>query len=53
MNGVITKSNFPIMDETNITEEYRRQAELMYLKSYATWLSMREKIILAEVKKPA
>lgn len=53
MNGVITKDNFPVINETSLNDEYRRQAEFMYLKSYATWLSMREKFILAEVKKSA
>ena len=39
-------------DQTNLSEQYR-QAELMYLKSYAIWLSMREKEMLSLTKRPA
>ncbi|NLY76269.1 MAG: hypothetical protein GX075_13385 [Firmicutes bacterium] len=39
-------------DQINLSEEYR-QAELMYLKSYAVWLSMREKEMSTLRKRPA
>ncbi len=53
MNAFFTNNNFVLMDETNLTEQHRRQAELMYLKSYVTWLTMKEKTVLVDAKKPA
>ncbi len=52
MDGTLTQ-NYPVSNnESNISEEYR-QAELMYLKSYAIWLNMREKERLFTIKRPA
>jgi hypothetical protein len=50
MNILLTNN---LINEANLSEQYRRQAELMYLKSYAIWLSLREKAVLTDVKKPA
>ena len=47
MNIVLTNN---LINEANLTEQYRRQAELMYLKSYAVWLALREKAVLSKVK---
>lgn len=53
MNAVLTKNDFVLMDEANLTEQYRRQAELMYIKSYVAWLTMQEKTVLDKAKRPA
>lgn len=50
MNIVMTNN---LMNRTNLTEQYRRQAELMYINSYVTWLILREKSVANKVKKPA
>lgn len=50
MNIVLTDN---LINQLNHTEEYRRQAELMYLKSYAVWLALRDKAVLSNVKKLA
>lgn len=52
MNGALTNSQPLFKGESNVSEEYR-QAELMYLKSYVVWLTMREKAKLSAVKRPA
>lgn len=53
MNAILSQKAPLFMDELNLSEQYRRQAELMYLKSYVAWLTMREKATLTGVKKPA
>lgn len=53
MNAILTENNSIFTDRPNMTEQYRRQAELMYLKSYVTWLTMREKAVLVSNKKSA
>lgn len=52
MNGALTNNQLLFKDESNVSKEYR-QAELMYLKSYVVWLTMREKAKLSAVKRPA
>lgn len=42
MNGLLTQDS---LNESNISKEFR-QAELMYLKSYVLWLTLREKEML-------
>lgn len=53
MNAIMTENRSVFLNELNLIEQYRRQAELMYLKSYVAWLDMREKTILPETKKTA
>lgn len=52
MNGAQINSQPVFKDDSNVSKEYR-QAELMYLKSYVVWLTMREKEMLSAVKRPA
>lgn len=42
MSSEKTKDSIVLTNESNIPFQYRR-TELMYLKSYMTWLTMREK----------
>jgi hypothetical protein len=42
MSSKKTKGGTVLTNESNIPVQYRR-SELMYLKSYMTWLTMREK----------
>lgn len=53
MDAILSENRPVFMDEPNLAEQYRRQAELMYLKSYITWLDMREKTVFSETKKTA
>lgn len=52
MDGALSKNQPVFKDESNVSQEYR-QAEFMYLKSYAVWLTMREKEKLSAVKRSA
>ncbi len=53
MDAILTENRPVFMDELNLVEQYRRQAELMYLKSYVAWLDTREKTVLASTQKSA
>jgi len=53
MNAILTENNSLFTDGPNMAEQYRRQVELMYLKSYVTWLTMQEKTVLVSNKKSA
>ncbi len=53
MNAILNENRPVFVDELNLTEQYRRQAELMYLKSYVAWLDMQEKTVLSGTQKTA
>lgn len=44
MSSSKAKDGIALINESNIQEQYRR-TELMYLKSYMTWLTIREKTL--------
>jgi hypothetical protein len=50
MNMALTNN---LMNEMKLSEQYRRQTELMFLKSYAAWLALREKTLPIERKSRA
>ena len=51
MQALLTQDSL-LNNESNVSKEFR-QAELMYLKSYALWLTLREKEMLSKTKRSA